>query len=178
MELVTERLMLRRWRSGDREPFASMNADPVVMEHFPSVLTRSESDGFADRIEDGFATDGFGLWAVEIPGQASFIGFVGLSRPSFEAHFIPAVEVGWRLDRSHWGCGYATEAANACVDFAFSSLGLDDVVSFTVPQNRRSRRVMERIGMTHDPSDDFDHPRFPHDPRLKRHVLYRLFADT
>lgn len=174
MLLRTARLLLRPWTRDDRAPFAAINADPAVMEHFPGVLTRSESDAFVDHIEAGFARDGYGLWAVEVVGKASFIGFVGLEPPSFEAHFTPAVEIGWRLGKEHWGRGYATEAAREALRYGFEEAGLDQIVSFAVPQNLRSRRVMERIGMTHDPADDFDHPRFPDDARLRRHVLYRL----
>lgn len=144
------------------------------MEHFPSVLTRVESDALADRIDGLFRSTGYGLWAVEVRGGAPFIGYVGLAVPSFAAHFTPAVEVGWRLAREHWGNGYATEAAREAVRCGFEDHGLDEIVSFTVPQNGRSRAVMERIGMTHVESDDFDHPRFPDDDRMRRHVLYRL----
>jgi RimJ/RimL family protein N-acetyltransferase len=144
------------------------------MEHFSRPLTRAESDGFADRIEAAISADGYGLWAVEVSGGAPFIGFVGLAPPSFEAHFTPAVEVGWRLDRHHWGNGYATEAARQSLSYAFEQVGLDEVVSFAVPQNRRSRLVMERIGLTHDEAGDFEHPRHLDDDRLRRHVLYRI----
>ena len=126
-----------------------------------------------DRIEAGFAADGFGLWAVEVAGGPPFIGFVGLAVPRFEAHFTPAVEVGWRLAREHWGRGYATEAARAALDYGFGTVGLEEVVSLTVPANTRSIAVMERLGMTRDPADDFDHPRLPEGHRLRRHVLYR-----
>jgi RimJ/RimL family protein N-acetyltransferase len=170
----TERLILRRWRDDDRAPFAVMNADPVAMEHFPQTYDRRESDAIVDRFDDHFDTHGFGFWAVEVPGVAPFIGFVGLSTPSFDAHFTPAVEVGWRLAREHWGRGYATEAARAAVSVGFDDHDLREIVSFTVPANFRSRRVMERIGMTHDPVDDFDHPRLPEGHVLRRHVLYRL----
>ena len=170
----TERLLLRRWRDADREPFAAMNADPVVMEYHPSTSDRRDSDAMVDRIEAHFEAKGFGYWAVEVPDVAPFIGFVGLSTPSFEAHFTPAVEVGWRLAREHWGQGYASEAAQAAVEVGFDELGLDEIVAFTVPANFRSRRVMERLGMTHDPADDFDHPRQPEGSPLRRHVLYRL----
>jgi RimJ/RimL family protein N-acetyltransferase len=173
-ELRTERLLLRRWRDGDRGPFAALNADPVVVEHLRSTLTRAESDAFVDRIEAGFREHGFGLWAVEVAGGGAFAGFVGLSVPSFEAHFTPAVEVGWRLARQHWGHGYAVEAARAAAAFGFEVVGLEEIVSFTVPANARSRRVMERLGMTHDPADDFDHPKLPEGHPLRRHVLYRL----
>ena len=171
----TQRLLLRRWRDADREPFAALNADPVVMEHFPNRLTREESDALVDRIEAGFDEYGYGLWAVEAvePGEG-FIGFVGLQWTRFSAHFTPALEIGWRLARSAWGKGYASEAAVAARDFAFQEAGLDEIVSFTTYRNERSQAVMRRIGMTHDPADDFDHPRLPEGHRLRRHVLYRL----
>jgi ribosomal-protein-alanine N-acetyltransferase len=170
----TERLILRRWREEDREPFAALNADPLVMEFFPEPLSRAASDELVDRIEADFVRLGFGLWAVEIAGVAEFVGFVGLSEPTFTAHFTPAVEVGWRLARAFWGYGYASEAAAASVAFGFGSARLDEIVSFCVPENRRSRRVMERLGMTNDAADDFDHPRVPIGHRCRRHVLYRL----
>ena len=172
--LTTERLLLRQWRDADLVPFAAMNADPAVMEHFPKLLTRAESDASVERIHTSMRERGFGLWAVEVPGAAPFIGFVGLSVPSFDAHFTPAVEVGWRLARGHWGHGYAREAARAAVDYGFATAGLAEIVSFTVPANHRSRAVMEAIGMTHDLADDFDHPRIPADDPLCRHVLYRI----
>ena len=170
-EIPTERLLLRRWIAADRDPFADMNADRRVMEHFPSVLTRAESDAMVERIEAHFERHGFGLWAVEVRAGSPFIGFVGLSVPAFQAHFTPCVEVGWRLAAEHWGHGYATEAARAAVKFGFGELALKEIVSFTVPENERSRRVMERLSMTHDPMDDFDHPT---QPDQRRHVLYRL----
>ncbi len=177
MEIRTARLLLRRWRETDREPFAALNADPAVMEHFTGLLSREESDAFIDRIEQSFDIWGFGLWAVEVPGVAACIGFTGLWAPSFDAHFTPAIEVGWRLARAHWGEGYATEAAAAALDFGFDHAGLDEIVSFTIPTNVRSVAVMERLGMTHDPADDFDHPRLPAGSPLRRHVLYRMTAD-
>ncbi len=175
-EIATERLRLRRWRSEDREPFAAMNADPEVMRYFPATLGRAQSDALAARVEASFTEQGWGLWAVEVPGSAPFAGFIGLAAPQFEAHFTPAVEVGWRLDRAFWGRGYATEGARAALSFAFDVLGLAEVVSFTTVANDRSRRVMERLAMTHDPADDFDHPELPGSP-IRRHVLYRLRAD-
>jgi RimJ/RimL family protein N-acetyltransferase len=175
LALRTKRLALRQWRKGDLEPFASLNADPEVMRYFPAPLTRQSSDALAHDIAREIEERGWGLWAVEVLGGAGFIGFVGLETPSFDAHFTPAVEVGWRLAREHWGRGYATEAARAAVDFGFRELALDQIVSFTAPVNTRSRRVMERLGMTRDPADDFDHPRVPDGP-LRRHVLYRLPA--
>jgi len=173
-EIETTRLRLRRWLASDRVPFAALNADPLVMEHFPRVLSRDESNALADRIEAHFERHGFGLWAAEIRGSAPFVGFVGLAVPSFEASFTPCVEVGWRLAREHWGRGLATEGARAAVELASRDLGLREVVSYTVPANRRSRRVMEKLGMTHDPADDFDHPELPVGHPLRRHVLYRL----
>jgi RimJ/RimL family protein N-acetyltransferase len=174
LHLRTDRLVLRRWRSADREPFARLNGDAVVMEHFPSALNRAESDAFADRIEAGFDARGYGLWAVEIPGQAEFIGFAGLALHDFPAHFTPAVEIGWRLARDYWGKGFATEAARTAIADGFDRVGLSEIVSFTALVNIRSVAVMQRLGMTHDPADDFDHPRLPVGHRLRRHVLYRL----
>lgn len=170
-EIHTDRLLLRRWVPSDRLQFAGLNADPRVMEHFPSVLTREESDAIVNRIESHFERHGFGLWAVEVPEQIPFIGFVGLAVPSFQAHFTPCVEVGWRLAVESWGRGYATEAARAAVALGFGPAALSEIVSMTVPENDRSRRVMERLGMTHNPADDFDHPS---QPGHRRHVLYRL----
>jgi RimJ/RimL family protein N-acetyltransferase len=173
-EIETERLVLRAWREPDLAPFAALNADPLVMEHFPGVLSRAESDASAARITDHFARHGFGPWAVEVAGVAPFAGFVGLSIPSFEAAFTPCVEIGWRLAREHWGRGYAPEAARAALRFGFERLSLDEIVSFTVPANLKSRRVMEKIGMSHDPRDDFDHPSIAPGHPLRRHVLYRI----
>ncbi|MDX6730907.1 MAG: hypothetical protein QOC54_855 [Baekduia sp.] len=174
--LRTQRLLLREWRPEDREPFAALNADPRVMEHLPAILPRRQSDALARRSERHFARHGFGPWAVEVPGVAPFVGFVGLVVPAFEAHFTPCVEIGWRLAAEHWGQGYATEAALASAHHAFEVVGIDGLVSFTTPGNVRSQAVMRRIGMTHDPADDFDHPRMPAGHRLRRHVLYRMDA--
>jgi RimJ/RimL family protein N-acetyltransferase len=143
------------------------------MEFFPNTLNRTESDAMVARIQDHFARHGFGLWAVEFPGVADFIGFVGLSVPQFEAPFTPCVEAGWRLAFEHWGKGYASEAARAVLEFGFEHLSLNEIVSFTVPANRRSRAVMERIGMARNPLEDFDHPSLPEGHPLRRHVLYR-----
>ncbi len=173
-ELITDRLLLRAWAAADVEPFAAMNADPEVMQHFPSTLSREESDALVDGIRAGFEQHPFGLWAVELRDAGRFVGFTGLSVPTFDAPFMPAVEVGWRLARWAWGNGYATEAATATLDFGFSRAGLGDVVSFTSVSNVRSRAVMQRLGMTRDPTDDFEHPRIPPGHRLRVHVLYRL----
>jgi RimJ/RimL family protein N-acetyltransferase len=191
-DLRTERLVLRGWREEDLAAFAALNADPVVMEHFPGTLSRAESDAFAARVRGEMAERGFGLWAVEVPGVAPFIGFTGLSVVRFDAPFTRSarqaprsgarsepkasgvVEVGWRLARAHWGRGYATEAARAALAHGFGALGLDEIVSFTAVGNARSRRVMEKLGMTHDPAEDFDHPSLAPGHRLRRHVLYRI----
>jgi len=173
-ELRTDRLRLRRWLAADLAPFAALNADPRVAEYLPGVLSRQESDAFVARIEAHFDLHGFGLWAVEVCGGAPFAGFVGLSIPRFEAHFTPTVEIGWRLSAEQWGRGYATEGARAVLSFGFEVLRLEEIVSFTVLENTRSCRVMEKIGMTRDPADDFDHPLLPERHPLRRHVLYRI----
>jgi RimJ/RimL family protein N-acetyltransferase len=207
--LFTDRLRLRPWRESDREPFAALNADPVVMEFFPSTLTQDQSNAMVDRIQAVFAERGWGLWAVdflnsqpadenhlsesqrfilenqiagtsESPHQFAamsdrhFVGYVGLAVPRFEATFTPCVEIGWRLARSAWGHGIATEAARAVCRYAFETLQLDEIVSFTSVNNGRSRKVMQRIGMRRDCENDFDHPTLPVGNALRRHVLYRL----
>jgi RimJ/RimL family protein N-acetyltransferase len=178
-DLRTDRLWLRRWSPDDRVPFARLNADPRVVEFLPGPLSREESDARADRIEVHFRQHGFGLWAVEIPGITPFAGFIGLSIPRFEAAFTPCIEIGWRLDADYWNRGYATEGARAALAFAFDCLKAEEVVSYTVPANIRSRRVMEKIGMTHSPTEDFDHPLLPDgDDPLRRHVLYRIGRQT
>lgn len=173
----TDRLLLRRWRAADREPFAALNADPGVMEHMQGLMSRERSDAFIERIETHWTRHGWGLWAVEVPGTASFIGYVGLWPADY---VLPGmVEVGWRLARAHWGHGYASEAAREALRFGFTDVGLDEIVSFTVPQNERSWRVMERIGLRRDPAGDFDHPNVDAAayPALVRHILYRLRRD-
>jgi len=173
-ELRSESLLLRRWRPDDLEPFAALNADATVMEHFPSTLSRSESNAFIQRMEAGFEAHGYSFWALELIEQERFIGFVGLRPVGREMPFGPTVEIGWRLARAEWGHGFATEAAGACVRFAFDELGLPALVAFTAARNWRSRRVMERLGMTRDPSDDFSHPKLAPGHALAAHVLYRL----
>jgi RimJ/RimL family protein N-acetyltransferase len=170
--MSTERLLMRRWHASDREPFAALNADPEVMRYFASAMTREQSDAFVDKIEAGFEERGWGLWALEADG--AFIGYTGLQPVSFQAGFTPAVEIGWRLARNAWGHGYATEAARAAASYAFAELDLDEIVSFTTTANARSRAVMERIGMTHDPAEDFEHPAVPQGHEQRPHVLYRL----
>lgn len=168
--LETERLLLRRWRDEDRAPFAELNADPEVTRFLLEPLDRLTSDALVDRIEVGFEANGFGLWAVELRSDASFIGFVGLSIPTFEATFLPGVEIGWRLARTAWGHGYATEAASVALLDGFDRIGLDEIISFAAVENVASRRVMERVGLSH--VDDFDHPRIPAGHPLRRHVLF------
>lgn len=172
--LRTSRLVLRAWKDEDLEAFAALNADPRVMEHMPGTLSRAASDASASKIRSSMSERGLGLWAAELPGEAPFIGFVGLSCPTFDAPFSPCVEIGWRLAHMYWGRGYATEGARAALDAAFGELGLPEVVSFTTKDNERSRRVMERLGMTRDERDDFDHPELPEGHPLRPHVLYRI----
>jgi len=175
--ITTERCLLRRWREDDLDAFAAINTDSRVLAHLPGPLTRDESAAMIARIEAGFREHGFGLWCVEVTEperRAPCIGFVGLQVPRFEAHFTPCVEIGWRLAPSHWGVGLATEAARAALDDAFERCGLDEVVSFTVHANRPSWAVMERLGMTRDPAEDFDHPLLPPGDRLSRQRLYRI----
>ncbi|HEY7967859.1 MAG TPA: GNAT family N-acetyltransferase [Solirubrobacteraceae bacterium] len=175
--ITTERLLLRPWREQDRGPFAALNGDPDVMEWFPFTLTEAQSDKLADRIEERIAEYGWGLWAVEVPGAADFIGFVGLNDATDQLG-DPAIEIGWRLAKEHWGHGYAPEAAIASLAYGFDVLGLAEIVAFTSTGNGKSRRVMEKIGMTHDPSRDFDHPRIPPGSPLLRHVLYAIDRET
>jgi RimJ/RimL family protein N-acetyltransferase len=175
----TKRLLLRRWRDDDLPAFAAMNRDPVVMEHFQGLTSPEDSDAFIDRIETHWEEHGWGLWAVEVRDVAPFIGFTGLW-PATHVLGWPSVEVGWRLARDQWGHGYATEGAREALRFGFEDVGLEEIVSFTVPQNERSWRVMERIGLQRDPTGDFDHPGVDAAayPELVRHVLYRLDRPT
>jgi RimJ/RimL family protein N-acetyltransferase len=168
--LRTPRLLLRPWRDEDIAAFVEMSSDPLVMEYLSPA-----GKGWVARARAHWEGHGFGQWVVELPGIASFIGVVGLGVVSYEAPFTPTVEVAWRLAQPYWGRGYATEAARGALDYGFDKLGLSEIVALTVPANQRSRRIMERLGMTRSPEDDFDHPRVPDGP-LKRHVLYRLRA--
>lgn len=170
-QLQTPRLLLRHWEDTDIEPFVALNQDIEVMEFFPSTLSREQSLEMIGRIEGGFKTNGYGLWAAQLLDSREFIGFVGLNVPRFECHFTPCVEIGWRLARAYWGKGLATEAAHAALDAGFEMFGLSEIVSFTTVHNIRSRRVMEKIGMTRDPAEDFDHPMVT--GPLQKHVLYR-----
>ncbi len=175
VELETERLLLRRWRTSDCEPFAAINADARVMELLPSKLTRAESDAYIDSIEGHFEQHGYGLWALELRSSGELIGLTGLNRVAFDAHFTPAVEVGWRLAHSAWGHGYASEAGRAALRVGFQRAGLTEIVSMTTKLNVRSQAVMERIGMRRDEADDFIHP-LARREQLLAHVLYRLTA--
>lgn len=173
LELHTQRCVLRQWKDTDLAPWAAMNADPAVRRYFPSVLSAEQAGAEAGRCREAMAQRGWGLWALELPGEFAFAGFVGLMVPHFDAPFVPAVEIGWRLTPAAWGRGYATEAARAALEFAFTRLGLHEVVAITVPANEPSRRVMQRLGMVRDAGGDFDHPRIDAGHPLRRHVLYR-----
>lgn len=170
-ELETDRLRLRAWQESDREPFAALNADPVVMEHFPACLSRAESDAFIDRTEVHWQQLGFGLWAVEQKSDRAFIGMIGLKQVPFEADFTPAVEIAWRLAQPFWGQGLAAEGAKAALQFGFEQLQLETIVSFTAVCNQRSQRLMQRLGL--QPVGTFEHPALPEGDRLRTHVLYR-----
>jgi RimJ/RimL family protein N-acetyltransferase len=174
VHIETERLRLREWTEADAEPFARLNADPRVMEFFPALLTREASDALIDRIRQGFAANGYGLYAAETKADGAFIGFIGPAPVNFSAAFTPATEIGWRLKREAWGQGLANEGAAAVRDHAFTQLGLPELVSFTAEWNQPSRRVMERIGMTRVPGGDFLHPRISPEHKLAKHVLYRM----
>jgi RimJ/RimL family protein N-acetyltransferase len=176
MRIETERLLLRRWLPRDRAPFAALNADPAVMRHFPAPLTRQESDAVLVRLEDRWRNDGIGFAATERRSDGAFVGMVGLGRVRFAptAPLDGAVEIGWRLAREHWGQGYATEAARAWLAHGFDTLGLDEIVAFTVPDNLPSQAVMLRLGMARDPARDFDHPALPLGSPLRRHFVFAL----
>lgn len=172
--LTTPRLLLRPWQARDRARLWRMQSDTRTMEFLMPVPDRAASDAVAERAEAHFALHGFGLWVVEAPGVTDFAGYAGLVHVPYEEHFTPAVEIGWRFDPAFWGRGYATEAARAALDFGFVTLGLDEIVAITVPANRRSRAVMERLGMARDADGDFDLPTIPEGHPLRRQVLYRL----
>jgi RimJ/RimL family protein N-acetyltransferase len=174
--IETARLRLRDWCDQDREPFHRINSDPRVMEYFPAPLTREESDTLIDRIEAHQAQHGFTFFAAELLHTAQFIGFIGMVYTPFEAPFTPCVEIGWRLGAEFWGQGLATEGAQAVLQLGFDELKLPEIVALTVPANRRSRRVMEKLGMTCNAADDFEHPRLPPGHPLRTHVLYRVRA--
>ena len=169
--IITKRLILREWKKDDLIPFSIMNADPRVMEFFPAPLSKKESDAMVKKIQKEMSEKGYGLWALEVQENEQFIGFVGIHHVTFPAYFTPCIEIGWRLAYDSWGKGYATEAAKAVIDYAFNTLHLKELVSFTAKLNKRSIRLMERLGMTYD--GDFEHPNLPDGHNLKSHVLYR-----
>ena len=171
--IETKRLILRNWNSQDFTPFYKINSHPQVCQYLPNQLTESESNEFAHKIIQKFKEQGFGLFALERKDNGTFIGYTGLNTPNFDAPFMPNIEIGWRLAFDQWGQGFATEAALAVRNYAFDELNLPEIVSFTVPENTASRRIMEKIGMIYDPSSDFCHPDLPHDHALSQHVLYR-----
>lgn len=175
--IETTRLILRSWHEEDLEPFAQLNADARVMEYFPSILSREESEKMAKNMQAKIEEWGYGLWAAVLKENHRFIGFIGLNnldQTSFPTHFSPTVEIGWRLAFEYWGKGYASEGAKAALQYGFEELNLSEIVAFTTIQNQRSKAVMERIGMHHDPKDDFNHPKLPENHPLSKHVLYRL----
>lgn len=173
-ELRTERLLLRTWQPADLRGFAALNGDPQVMQHFPSVMSRSQSDAMARRMQAHFVQFGFGYWLLERHEQPGLIGVLGLQQVAFAAPFTPAVEIGWRIQQAHWRQGYALEAARAVLACAFNRLQLEQVLAFTVPANVPSQALMQRLGMQHAPSEDFQHPLLPPGHPLRSHLLYRL----
>ncbi|MBU9819609.1 MULTISPECIES: GNAT family N-acetyltransferase [Rahnella] len=174
LKIVTPRLTLRQWRDSDAGPFAEMNADPRVMEFFPSTMTREKSDEMLARCRDLIAVRGWGIWAVELRDTGEFIGFVGLHTPGYDLPFTPCVEIGWRLRADVWGKGYCSEAARAALNAGFEQLGLDEIVAFTALPNARSQAVMKKMGMTCDISENFNHPAVEKGNWLEEHCLYRL----
>lgn len=177
--LTTDRLVLRTWNDSDVPSMAAISSDPLVMEHFPAMQDITATKVLIDHINQHYKKFGYTAYAVEKRDTHEFIGFVGLSHPSFEIpHFqpkgLPIVEIGWRLSSQHWGKGYATEAAKAVLHYAFTELNLSEIISFTVVANVKSRRVMEKIGLHHSEKDDFDNPKLAVNNPLRRHVLYRL----
>lgn len=173
-KIESKRLILREWLIDDLKPFAALNQDIRVMEYYPSLLSESETADFIQRITHQIQKYGYGLFACTLKENNAFIGYVGLNIPSIEAHFTPCVEIGWRLAFEYWGHGYATEAAKLILAKGFNEWGLPEIVSYTTVENFRSRRVMERLGMTHKSEDDFRHPNLPLDHPLSLHVLYRI----
>lgn len=174
--ITSNRLGLRQWSENDHDAFAKMNADAKVMEHFPYLMTREQTDAYLKRIYAHFKEYGYGVYAVDVLESGEFIGYIGFSCPTWEAYFTPCVEVGWRLKSEHWNNGYATEGAKACLEYGFKSLGFDAIYSWTALDNLASERVMQKIGLIK--IDEFDHPRIQKGHRLERHVLYELKKDT
>ncbi|MDB9952010.1 GNAT family N-acetyltransferase [Porticoccaceae bacterium] len=171
--METQRLKLRQWIASDRKPFSKLNADPQVMEYFPDVLSETESNAMVDRIEALIKKNGWGFWAVELKASGAFIGFVGLHSPRVKLPFNPCIEIGWRLSKEHWGNGYATEAAQAALNYGFEHLKLDEIVSFTSIVNRPSQAVMRKINMSNT-NENFMHPSIPDGNALEEHVLFKI----
>jgi RimJ/RimL family protein N-acetyltransferase len=172
--IETQRLILRTWKHSDLDLMLEINQDPKVMEYFPSLQDLSGTKKLIDKINTHFSECGYSLYAVQTKDTDTFIGFIGLLTANFKASFTPATEIGWRLSSKHWNKGYATEGAKSVLDYAFNSLNIPEIISFTSIENTKSTRVMEKIGLKHNPSDDFDNPNLPSDSPLLRHVLYRL----
>lgn len=177
MRLETSRLILRRWLSTDIEPFVAMNADLQVMEFFPRMFNREQTEKMVETIEADFCSEGFGLWALELKSTGEFIGYTGLGRPEFDAHFTPCVEIGWRLAHQHWGKGFAPEAAAEAIRDGFVRVGLNEIVAMTAEINKKSIRVMEKLNMKSDSAENFLHPAIAEGSTLRLHVLYRLVVD-
>ena len=175
--IETDRLILRTWEEKDIEPYFLINQDPKVLKYLASPLTPKQSRNFIESMNAQQDKKNYTLWAVEIKKFAKFIGFIGLNHTDFDAPLCPAVEIGWRLDSQHWGNGYAPEGAKACLDYGFNKIGLKEIVSFTVPSNVNSLKVMEKIGLKRDFRNNFDHPKLSQDHPLSKHVLYRLTKD-
>ena len=173
IEIETPRLILRQWKKEDRPLFAKINADSDVMEFYPSILEKKESDEFAQKLESLITKRGWGLWAVETKDEKKFIGFVGLHKPTYDLPIKSCVEIGWRLAKEYWGNGFATEAANAALDIAFGKLNLPEVYSFTSIINKKSKAVMERLGMVNT-NKNFNHPMLPENSQLSEHYLYKI----
>lgn len=173
-QIKTPRLILRHWKDSDYEPFAKLNCDPEVLRYFPRLITTEQSNEIIDRCKIEIERDGIGLWAVSVPGICDFIGFIGIRKVGPEMPFAPAVEIGWRLAKEYWGQGYATEGAQAVLDYAFNRMGLDEVVAFTTVTNLPSQNVMKKLGMVYSKDEDFDHPKLDKNHPLARHVLYRI----
>lgn len=174
MQLETERLILRKWKEADLEPFCKITSDPEVRRYYPGVLTADETKALVTKVEAHFNKESFGLFALELKSTGEFIGYTGLMKPTIQAHFMPCVEIGWQLSKKHWGNGYAPEAAAKALEDGFVRIGLDEIVSFTTVSNDKSIRVMQKLQMTRNPKDDYSHPALPEGHPLKPHVLFRL----
>jgi len=172
--LQTKRLILRGWQDSDIQPFILMNQDPKVMEFFPEIWSAEKSQESLANLHQHFAENGFGFFAVELKETQEFIGFIGIAKVNFDAHFTPAIEIGWRLMSKHFNQGYATEGASEVLRFAFEELNLKEIVAFTVPSNLPSQNVMKKIGMIRDFGGDFSHPKLPQNHKFSLHLLYRI----